>query len=112
MKKIKNFPIISSKLRFINATVFKLGFLNSGFDQKSNGTRIFSPALKKRFQKPLPRQLFEIFFKTLIRTDRAQNVSVGVVSTHGRSQPKIKGGANFLKLIYSAVFKDGKKLEE
>ena len=81
MKKIKNFPIISSKLRFINATVFKLGFLNSGFDQKSNGTRIFSPALKKRFQKPLPRQLFEIFFGTLIRTDRAQNVSVGVVST-------------------------------
>ena len=30
---------------------------------------------------------------------------------HGRSQPKIKGGANFLKLIYSAVFNDGKKLE-
>ena len=31
---------------------------------------------------------------------------------HGRSQPKIKGGGgNFLKLIYSAVFNDGKKLE-
>ena len=30
---------------------------------------------------------------------------------HGRSQPKIKGGANFLKLIYSAVFNDGKQLE-
>ena len=30
---------------------------------------------------------------------------------HGRSQPKIKGGANFLKLIYSAVFNDGEKLE-
>ena len=31
--------------------------------------------------------------------------------SHGRSQPKIKGGANFLKLIYSAAFNDGKKLE-
>ena len=34
-----------------------------------------------------------------------------VGTQHGRSQPKIKGGANFLKLIYSAVFNDGKKLE-
>ena len=30
---------------------------------------------------------------------------------HGRSQPKIEGGANFLKLILSAVFNEGKKLE-
>ena len=30
---------------------------------------------------------------------------------HGRSQPKTKGGANFLKFINSAVFNDGKKLK-
>ena len=35
-----------------------------------------------------------------------------IIISHGRSQPKIKGGGgNFLKLIYSAVFNDGKKLE-
>ena len=32
-------------------------------------------------------------------------------SDHGRSQLKIKRGANFLKLIFSAVFNKGKKLE-
>ena len=48
MKKIKNFSIFSSKLRLVNATVLKLGFLDSGFDQKSNGTRIFAPAFEER----------------------------------------------------------------
>ena len=78
VKKFKNFSIFSSKLRFIDATVFKQGFLDSGFNQKSNGTRIFSPAVKERelsliklqtifllqtrFLKPLPRKLFKNIF--------------------------------------------------
>ena len=41
-----------------------------------------------------------------------KNIFKDHVAYHGRSQPKIKEeGGNFLKLIYSAVFNDGKKLE-
>ena len=32
----------------MDATVFKLGFLDSGINQKSNGTGIFSLAFKER----------------------------------------------------------------
>ena len=90
MKKIDNFPIFSSKLRLITATVLKLGFLDSGFDQKSNGTRILSPAFKewelslirlqtlfcfrRGFQNRYRVNFLKIFFGTLIRIDRGQNV--------------------------------------
>ena len=91
-KSVKNqkFFNFCSKLRFLDATVFKLGFLDSGFDQKSNGTEIFSPAFKERelsliklqtvfcfrrgFQNRYRVKFLKIFFGTLRRIDRAQNL--------------------------------------
>ena len=53
-------------------------------------------------------KIYEQHFNQMIVTWR---LVLLLSNPHGRSQPKIKGGANFLKLIYSAVFNDGKKLE-